>query len=270
MPADRFVPGLVVIRGAGDLASGVAYRLHRAGLSVVMTEIPEPRALRRAVSFASAVYDGQIAVEGVEARLVGSAREAQSVLSQGQIPVLVDPEASEALSLSPEVLVDAILAKHNLGTRIDMAPLVIGLGPGFVAGVDVHAVIETNRGHYLGRVLTSGSAEPDTGVPGTVHGYARERVLRSPADGILHSHYRIGDRIEAGAAVAEVAGQPMLAGISGVLRGILHDSLTVRAGEKCGDVDPRGRVEYCMTISDKALAIAGGVLEAILRARHLR
>ncbi|MCL6430918.1 MAG: EF2563 family selenium-dependent molybdenum hydroxylase system protein [Anaerolineae bacterium] len=260
--------GLVVIRGAGDLATGVAHRLHRCGFHVVMTEIAQPRALRRAVSFASAVYEGSIAVEGVTARLVGSAAEAMAVADAGEVAVLVDPDAREALSLRPEVLVDAIMAKRNLGTHADDAPIVIGLGPGFVAGKDVHSVVETARGHHLGRLIVAGSAEPDTGVPGAVHGYARERVLWSPADGVFVGLRRIGEPVRAGDPVARVGDALVCAEVGGVLRGLLHDGLAARAGEKVGDVDPRGVPEYCTTISDKARAIAGGVLEGILFARR--
>ena len=270
MPTAGCTQGLVVVRGAGDLASGVAHRLHRAGLAVVMTEIAQPRALRLAVSFASAVYEGSMAIEGVEARQAESAAGARRILARRQIALLVDPEAQVALSLGPEVVVDAIMAKRNLGTSITAAPLVIGLGPGFSAGVDVHLVVETMRGHSLGRVISRGGAEPDTGVPAAILGYTRERVLWSPAEGVLRSLRRIGEPVEAGAAVAEVAGQPVVACVSGVLRGLLHDGLPVRAGEKVGDVDPRGIREYCYTISDKARAIGGGVLEAILYARQQR
>lgn len=265
-----FREGLVVIRGAGDLASGVAHRLQRAGLAVIMTEVAQPRALRRAVSLATAIYEGSITIEGVSARRVESAGEAEQALAQGLVAVLIDPEAQAALSLKPEVLVDAIMAKRNLGTHMAAAPLVIALGPGFTAGIDAHVVVETMRGHDLGRAIMSGSAQADTGVPGAVMGYGRERVLWSPVAGVLQARSRIGELVAAGQAVAEVAGVPVLAGVGGVLRGLLHDGLVARAGEKIGDVDPRGVADYCFTISDKARAIAGGVLEAILYARQQR
>ncbi len=267
---ERPEPGLVVIRGAGDLATGVAHRLHHAGFRIVMTEVPQPRALRRAVSFASAVYEGRVAVEGVEARLAGSGAEAKALLRQGYVAVLVDPTAREALSLAPDALVDATMAKRNLGTAMSAAPLVIGLGPGFTAGHDVHLVVETMRGHNLGRVIEEGPAEPDTGVPGAVQGHTRERVLWSPTTGTLRALAAIGDPVEAGARVAEVDGRPVTAGVSGVLRGLLRDGLPARAGEKVGDVDPRGVPEYCFTISDKARAVGGGVLEAVLYGRRRR
>jgi xanthine dehydrogenase accessory factor len=257
---------LVAIRGAGDLASGVAHRLHRAGFRVVMTETAQPRALRRAVSFSSAAYDGQVTIEGATARLAPSVAAAWLSLAAGEIPVLVDPDLLAAPAMRPGVLVDAIMAKRNLGTCITFAPLVIGLGPGFTAGVDVHVVIETQRGHDLGRVITSGSAIPNTGVPGVVMGYARERVLWSPAGGLLTGGIPIGSVVEAGGIVAWVEGHPVQAGVCGVLRGLLRDGLHAHQGEKIGDVDPRGIAGYCFTISDKARAIGGGVLEAILHA----
>ncbi|MGI9861739.1 selenium-dependent molybdenum cofactor biosynthesis protein YqeB [Moorella naiadis] len=255
---------LVVIKGAGDLASGVAHRLHRAGFPVIMTEIPRPMVIRRAVAFAEAVYSDTVTVEGVAARLVPSPAAALAAIAQGEIAVLVDPRAEVISALKPQVVVDAILAKTNLGTHIDQAPIVIALGPGFRAGRDAHAVIETKRGHYLGRVIWDGEAAANTGIPGEVMGYAAERVLRAPAEGIFKGCRAIGDVVTAGETVATISGVPMKAGISGVLRGLLHDGLKVTPGMKAGDVDPRGERDYCFTISDKARAIAGGVLEAIL------
>ena len=263
---------LVVIKGGGDLATGVVHRLCRAGMQVVVTELAQPTVIRRAVAVASAVYEGQVEVEGLVARLVESDQQTcterseriRAILAVGLVPVVVDPRGEVISRLRPTVVVDAIVAKRNTGTRITDAPIVIGLGPGFTAGLDVHAVIETNRGHHLGRVILSGSAEPDTGVPGPTMGYTVERVLRAPCEGIFKGQRRIGDPVEAGDAVASVAGQPVVANISGVLRGLLADGLPVKAGAKVGDVDPRGVREHCFTISDKALAIGGGVLEAIL------
>lgn len=255
---------LVVIKGGGDLATGVVHRLHRAGMPVVVTELAQPTVIRRAVALASAVFEGQVEVEGLAAQLVESDEEIRAVLARGQVPVVVDPRGEVIARLRPTVVVDAIMAKRNTGTRISDAPIVIGLGPGFTAGVDVHAVIETNRGHHLGRVILSGSAEPHTGVPGTTAGFTVERVLRAPCGGIFTGVRRIGDLVEAGQAVASVAGEPVVANISGVLRGLLAGGLPVKAGLKVGDVDPRGAWEHCFTISDKARAIGGGVLEAIL------
>jgi xanthine dehydrogenase accessory factor len=255
---------LVVIKGGGDLATGVVHRLHRVGMQVVVTELAQPTVIRRAVAVASAVYEGQVEVEGLVARLVGSDQEIRAALAESQVSVIIDPQGEVITRLRPTVVVDAIMAKRNTGTRITDAPIVIGLGPGFTAGVDVHAVIETNRGHNLGRVILSGSAEPHTGVPGPTAGYTVERVLRAPCEGTFTGKRHIGDLVEAGEVVASVAGELVMAKISGVLRGLLANGLFVKAGMKVGDVDPRGVREDCFTISDKARAIGGGVLEAIL------
>ncbi|MDY7039998.1 MAG: selenium-dependent molybdenum cofactor biosynthesis protein YqeB [Chloroflexota bacterium] len=259
---------LVVVKGGGDLASGVAYRLHRVGMRVVITELPRPTVIRRPVAFASAVFEGEVTVEGVTARLVESPARALTCLDEGVIPVLVDPEANVVRELHPDAVVDATLAKRNLGTRLTDAPVVVALGPGFTAGADCHAVVETERSHFLGRVITEGQAAPDTGVPGAVLGHAEDRVVRAPCGGTFRGERRIGDRVEAGQPVARVDGEPVVARISGVLRGLLADGLPVHAGMKVGDVDPRGVVEHCFTISDKARAVGGGVLEAILWLRR--
>jgi len=255
---------LVVIKGAGDLASGVGFRLFRCGFPVVMTEIAEPTPVRRPVSFAEAVYVGETSVEGVVAKLVQSIEEIEPVLRQGKIPVIVDPKARVVAALRPRVVVDAIIAKRNVGTRITDAPVVIGLGPGFTAGVDVHAVVETNRGHYLGRVILDGSAEPNTGVPGVVGGYGVERVLRGPTEGRLVPVASIGDFVKKGDLIARVDGEPVIAPFDGVLRGLVRENIAVFKDMKIGDVDPRAARQHCFTISDKALAVGGGVLEAIL------
>jgi xanthine dehydrogenase accessory factor len=259
---------LVLIKGAGDMASGVAWRLHRAGFPIVMTELPRPLAVRRAVCFAEAVFAGETTVEGVVARRVPDGAAARAGLNRGVIPILVDPEARCREELAPAILVDGIMAKVNLGTRLDDAPLVIALGPGFTAGVDCHAVIETNRGHNLGRVIWQGSAQADTKIPSEVAGYSATRVLRAPADGYVFPHHAIGDRIAPGEIVAEVSGQPVVAPFAGVLRGLIHPDVSVTAGLKIGDLDPRARVEHCFTISEKSLAVGGGVLEAVLTALH--
>ncbi len=255
---------LVLIKGAGDLATGVAARLWRSGFRVVMTELEQPLTIRRTVAFSEAVYAGVTTVEGLTARRVARAADVEAAWREGEIPVWVDPHGRCAADLRPWVVVDAILAKRNLVTRLDEAPLVIGLGPGFTAGVDVHAVVETNRGHYLGRVLWAGSAEPDTGTPGQIGGVGRQRVIRSPVEGVFEHRKAIGDLVEAGEVVGVVGQTPASAQISGVLRGLIHDGVYVVSNIKIGDVDPRGNVEYCWTISDKALAIGGGVLEAIV------
>jgi xanthine dehydrogenase accessory factor len=255
---------LVLIKGAGDLASGVAHRLYRSGFPVVMTEIARPTVIRRPVAFAGAVFDECHEVEGITARLAAGLPEARAILDGGEIPVLIDPRAETALQLEPAAAVDAIMAKRNTVTRITDAPLVIGLGPGFTAGVDVHAVVETNRGHDLGRVILNGGAEPDTGIPGLIEGYGRERLIRAPADGVFEAGAAIGSLVGAGETLGAVGGCPVTAPIGGVLRGLIRDGMAVRRGQKMGDVDPWGRVEYCHTISDRARAIAGGVLEAVL------
>ena len=255
---------LILIRGAGDLASGIALRLWRAGMRVVMTEIPRPTCIRRSVAFSQAVVDGETTVEGLRAKLAADADEAPALLEQGCLPVLVDPDCRCRALLSPDVLVDAILAKRNLGTSITDAPIVIGVGPGFTAGVDCHAAVETMRGHSLGRALYQGSPLPNTSVPGLIGGRAGERVLRAPADGIFREALRIGDRVKAGDVAGWVGGEPMRCTIDGVLRGLLASGVPVRKGMKAGDVDPRNDPSYCETVSDKALAIGGGVLEAIL------
>ena len=255
---------LILIRGAGDLASGIALRLRHCGMQVVMTELAQPTTIRRTVAFSDAVPQGEARVEDVTARRASDAAEARRLLAEGILPVLVDPECRCRTELQPDALVDAILAKRNLGTRITDAPRVIGVGPGFTAGADCHAVVETMRGHTLGRVYRQGSALPNTNVPGLIGGFTGERVIRAPADGVFQSIRRIGDHVEAGEAVGTVNGVPMVCTISGVLRGLIADGVSVRKGLKSGDVDPRDRREYCFTASDKALAIAGGVLEAIL------
>ena len=256
---------LVVIRGAGDIATGAALRLWRAGRRVVMTDLPRPTAIRRTVAFSQAIVHGEAAVEDVRARRAESPAQALELLEGGFIPVLADPEGACVPVLKPAALVDAILAKKNLGTRITDAPVVVGVGPGFTAGEDCHAVVETMRGHYLGRVFYEGSAQPNTGIPGLIGGFAGERVLRAPADGTFHQLLEIGAQVRMGDAAAEVDGVPMPCTLDGVLRGILPEGTPVRRGMKAGDIDPRCRLEHCYCASDKALAVGGGVLEAVLR-----
>ncbi|HUV74483.1 MAG TPA: selenium-dependent molybdenum cofactor biosynthesis protein YqeB, partial [Anaerolineae bacterium] len=234
------------------------------GMQVMVIELAQPTVIRRAVAFATAVFEGAVEIEGVVGRRVDSVDQAARVLQEGEIPVVVDPWGQTISQWHPDVVVDAILAKRNVGTSIKDAPTVVALGPGFVAGVDAHAVVETRRGHYLGRVLLEGSAAPDTGIPGEVMGYTVERVLRAPRSGSLLGSMQIGDQVRAGDVVAQVADEPLVARIDGVLRGLLADGLSVKEGMKVGDVDPRGIRDHCFTISDKALTIGGGVLEAIL------
>ncbi|GKH47372.1 MULTISPECIES: selenium-dependent molybdenum cofactor biosynthesis protein YqeB [Anaerotruncus] len=258
---------LIFIKGAGDLATGVAWRLHNCGFQVVMTDIARPTAVRCTVAFSRAVYEGAAEIEGVTARLARDPADALRITGEGEIAVLVDPEAAAIETLRPPVVIDAVLAKRNLGTRITDAPVVIALGPGFTAGADCHAVVETKRGHYLGRVIYAGSAIANTGVPGDIGGYTSERIIRAPADGPFAPAARIGQLVRAGDVVARVEGEPVRALIDGVVRGMLPEGTPVTCGMKSGDIDPRGIVEYCHTISDKARAIAGGALEAVL---HLR
>jgi len=254
---------LVIIRGGGDLATGVAVRLFRAGFSVIILEIDHPTVIRLPVSFARAVYEGEAIIEGIEAVLISSWEKAKETIKQGKIPVLVDPEGYCIEKLSPAVLVDAILAKRNLGTKINQAPLVIVLGPGFTAGKDVDVVIETKRGHNLGRVIHQGQATPDTGVPGEVGGESKRRLLRAPAEGKIIPLHKIGDLVRADEVIAEVEGVPLKAEISGVLRGLIYPESRVSKGMKVGDIDPRGIREYCFIVSDKARSLGGAVLEAI-------
>lgn len=256
---------LVLIRGAGDLASGIALRLHHAKMQVVMTDLPRPTAIRRTVCFSQAILFGTMQVEDVTAKFASSPEEVSGILADGNIPVLADPECKCLEQLKPDVVVDAILAKRNLGTKITDAPCVIGVGPGFTVGVDCHAAVETMRGHTLGRVITEGSPLPNTNIPGLIGGFAGERVLRAPANGIFTRILQIGDMVKQGEVAGTVNGEPMLCQIDGILRGILADGTPVHKGMKAGDVDPRSEAEYCYLVSDKALAIGGGVLEAILR-----
>ncbi len=253
-----------LIRGAGDLASGIALRLWHSGFDVAMTEIEHPTSIRRTVSFSEAVVNGRADVEDVSAQLAENITHAKELMKRDILPVFVDPECLCSEALHPDILIDAILAKRNLGTKITDAPIVIGVGPGFEAGVDCHAVIETMRGHTLGRVIYKGSALPNTNIPGRIGGFTGERVLRAPDNGVFIGTRRIGDIVEAGDIVGYVGEKPMICTIGGVLRGLLADGTQTHEGMKAGDVDPRGERDYCYTVSDKALAIAGGVLEAIL------
>ncbi len=272
----RFAHHPILLRGGGDLATGVAYRLHHAGFPVIVTELAHPLVVRRRVALATAVLEGEITVETLRAVRAEPSVEAWTLAQTGVIPVLVAPDLSTVLNSSlvtrpsPFVLVDARMAKRNIDTRIDQAPLVIGLGPGFTAGVDCHAVIETNRGHRLGRVIWEGAAEPHTGTPGLVGGKGREGVLRAPDAGVVTWRKEIGERVREGEIIGDVAGCEIAAPFRGVVRGLIAPDTTVRAGLKIGDVDPRDDMDACFTISDKALAIGGGVLEAVLiaLARH--
>jgi len=254
----------VLIRGGGELASAVACRLAESHFKVIMTEVSKPQAVRRNISFCEAVYDGAQIVEGHTVRLVDSVQQVYDVWKMGEMALVVDPQATIRAVIKPDVEVDAIIAKKNLGTCITDAELVIGLGIGFEAGRNVHAVIETNRGHNLGRVIRSGIAEPDTGNPGDIGGYTTERVMRAPCSGFIKTVKNIGDLVQANEIVASVEEQSVKAVIPGIIRGLLRDGTPVTKGLKVGDVDPRGDKTYCHTISDKGRTISGGVLEAIL------
>src|SRR6266851_9398376 len=259
---------LVALKGAGDLATGVMHRLSRAGFAVMATELPQPTVLRRTIAFAEAVMLGQMAVEGLTAVRASSAEEIQEALARGFVPIVVDPDGTMLSQMQPRVLVEATLSKYNSGISPGDAPIVIALGPGYEAGKDVHAVIETNRGHNLGRVYLQGCAEPNTGMPGMIGGYAAERLLRAPCAGVLYGLRQIGDPVQAGETVAVVkegeTSGPVIAAIPGILRGLVRDGLPVHAGMKVGDVDPRATRDHCFTISDKSRAVAGGVLEAVM------
>lgn len=259
---------IVIVRGGGDLATGVIHRLWSAGFKVLVLEAAHPAAIRRQVSLCEAVYQGTATVEGLTARLIGDISEAEAVWAAGEVPMLVDPEGKCMETVKPAVVVDAIIAKVNMGTHRGMAPATIALGPGFVAGQDVDTVIETSRGHKLGRVIRSGGAKPNTGIPGIIGGYGKERVMHSPAEGILRNVHAIGDIVEAGTEIAYIETEqgrvPVLATISGIIRGLIRDGYPVTVGFKIADIDPRREeLENCWLISDKARCIAGSVLEQV-------
>ncbi|NSE08708.1 selenium-dependent molybdenum cofactor biosynthesis protein YqeB [Fusicatenibacter saccharivorans] len=271
---------LIVVRGAGDLATGTIHRLKKAGFRLLVLEAEHPAAIRRQVALSEAVYAGSARVEDVEAvrmdvdlaekknRKEFLEQEMERIWKKDGVPVLVDPAGLSIAALRPAVVVDAILAKKNLGTTKEMAPLVIALGPGFTAGEDVDVVIETKRGHNLGRVIRSGSAVPNTGIPGIIGGYGKERVMHAQAEGILRNAASIGDIVEARAVIAEIETEngtvPVEASLSGLLRGLIRDGYPVTKGFKIADIDPRKEeLQNCFTISDKARCIAGSVLEVI-------
>lgn len=300
---------LIICRGAGDLATGIIHRLHRAGHRVIALETDYPAAIRRQVSFCEAVYDGSAAVEGVTARLVPALADAETdtetysgindtpaanivsekwdssaieaVLEAGEVPLLIDPKGESIALLKPDVVVDAIIAKKNLGTTINMAPLVIGVGPGFTAGQDVHLVIESMRGHNLARIITDGMAQPNTGVPGNIAGFTSERVIHAPAAGYIHDVRKIGDIVQKGDEIARIYPDkesydnalseyvPVNATITGIIRGLIREGYYFRKGFKIADIDPReSEITNCFTISDKARSIAGSVLEAVSAFEH--
>lgn len=269
---------LIICRGGGDLATGIVHRLFRAGYQVLILETAEPAAIRRQVSFCEAVYEGTATVEGVTAERICTAKKqtVEEVLQRGRIPLLVDPDGRSIEVLKPDVVVDAIIAKKNLGTTKEMAPLVIGVGPGFTAGVDVDLVIESMRGHNLARILEEGSALPNTGIPGNIGGFTKERVIHAPTEGFIKNIHQIGDVVEAGTEIARIyenmdesgnfsgASVAVPATITGIIRGLIREGYHFPKGFKIADIDPReGELKNCFTISDKARSIGGSVLEAV-------
>ena len=260
----------IIVRGGGDLATGTIHRLWAAGFPVLVLETDHPAAIRRQVAVCEAVYEGSATVEGMEAVLIKDTAEAKKVIDTGKVPLIVDPDGASITALKPEVVVDAILAKKNLGTNRSMAPLTIGLGPGFAAGEDVDIVIETMRGHNLGRIIREGSAIPNTGIPGNIGGYTAERVIHAGAEGILYNVDKIGDIVEQGEEIAYIADEKenrrysVTATIPGIIRGLIRDGYPVTKGFKIADIDPRkSELSNCFTISDKARCIAGSVLEVV-------
>lgn len=261
---------LIIVRGGGDLATGSVYKLKKSGFPVLILEAAKPSAIRRNVAFCEAVYQGRQTVEDMTCYLANSLEQAEAFLLEGKLTVLVDPRGDAISGLKPLAVVDAILAKKNLGTSRDMAPITVALGPGFTAGVDVDAVVETKRGHNLGRVLWTGSAAANTGIPGIIGGFGKERVIHCPAKGILRNVKHITDTVSKGETIALVETEngsvPVKATLDGILRGLIRDGYPVNVGFKMADIDPRAEeLGNCFTISDKARCIAGGVLEAILQ-----
>ncbi|CAB1254920.1 selenium-dependent molybdenum cofactor biosynthesis protein YqeB [Clostridium sp. MT-14] len=256
---------IVIIRGGGDIASGTVQKLHRCGFKVLVLEVKNPTSIRRLVSFSEAIYEGKITIEGITAVYAKNMKNIYDAWINNRVPIMVDPHCNCLNTIRPKILVDAILAKKNLGTNINMADITIGLGPGFKAGDDVNAVVETMRGHNLGRVIYSGCAMADTGCPGSILGFSKERVIYSPCSGIIKNIKQIGDLVKKGSTIALVDNVKIKASLTGVLRGIIRDNSTVFKGLKIADIDPRASErKNCFTISDKARNIAGGVLEAIL------
>lgn len=262
--------GIVIVRGGGDIASGTIHRLHQAGFAVIILESFTPTAIRRTVSFSQAVFDGEMTIEGVTSKLCKHFDEIEKNLNKNIIPVFCNPEGELIKKIKPLAVIDAILAKKNLGTKLEMADIVIGLGPGFVAGVDVHAVIETKRGHSLGRVIYKGSAAENTGEPGNIAGYTIERVMYAPDSGKIKVIHDIGNIVEKDQVVAYVNNKEVKAKIPGMIRGMIQNGMEVFDGMKIADIDPRGVEADYMSVSDKARAIGGGVLEALLHLDYIK
>jgi xanthine dehydrogenase accessory factor len=264
--AEAALSPVVLVKGAGEMASGIAWRFHRAGLRrICMLDLAAPLCVRRRVSFCTALESGAAAIEGVRAVRVRTRRDVEAAWGRGAIAVASTDDWAHIEGIGPDVVIDAILAKRNTGTRKDDAPLVIALGPGFEAGTDCHLVIETNRGHDLGRLIERGRAAPNTGIPGDIAGHTSDRVLRAPVAGEFRTERRIGELVRRGDLIGEVSGHAVSAPLDGVLRGLIRPGTVVACGLKLGDIDPRGRREYCDTISDKARAIAGAALEGVMR-----
>ncbi len=297
---------LIICRGAGDLATGIIHRLHGAGYNVLALETDHPAAIRRQVSFCEAVYEGTACIEGVTARMIDELSQMQYVFEAGEIPLMVDPTGESIAKLHPDIVVDAIIAKKNLGTTMDMAPLVVGVGPGFTAGVDVHLVVESMRGHNLARIIEHGSALPNTGTPGNIGGYTSERVIHAPAAGYIHNIHAIGDVVKQGEEIARIFENvpekdnfdkdnmqqvdridiacnqqsdsrdgicnmytSVFATIPGIIRGLIREGYHFPKGFKIADIDPRrSELSNCFTISDKARSIGGSVLEAVCAYEH--
>jgi xanthine dehydrogenase accessory factor len=260
---------LVIVRGAGDIATGVIQKLLRAGFPILVIETLYPSAIRRYVSLCEAVYEGSWTVEDITSVFVRSLDEAWEVISDGKVPVLVDPDCNILKEVKPLAVVDAIIAKKNLGFKMDLAPITVALGPGFCAGTDAHIVVETMRGHNLGRLIMDGCSIPNTGTPGVIGGFGKERVIHAPYDGVIRNNKVISDSVKKGEIIATIDGQPVIATLDGILRGLIRDGYEVTKGLKMADIDPReSEKENCFKISDKARCIGGGVLEAICLLRE--
>ena len=260
---------IVLIRSGGDISSGIIERLYKCGFKVVVLETGNPSSIRREVSFGEAVYRKKMTINGLTSVLADNIEEMEKILENDEIPVLIDEKGRYISILKPFILIDAILAKKNLGTHINMAPITIGVGPGFFAGKDVHAVIETKRGHHLGEVIYSGEAIKNSGIPGNIGGFAKERVIHSEWEGNIRNISKIGDTVRKGETIALINGNKILATIDGILRGIIRDGYFVTKGFKIADIDPRmDEYENCFTISDKARSVGGGALEAILALKN--
>ncbi len=260
---------LILVRGGGDIASGAIQKLHRCGFKVLVLESEKPTSIRKKVCFGEAITEGEVTIEGVVARRIDTVPEMGAAFDNGVIPVLADPSGEVIGALQPTVVIDGILAKKNLGTHKSMAPITVALGPGFIAGTDVDVVVETNRGHRLGSLIWEGEAAPNTGTPGMIGGYGTERVIYSPVSGVIKNQKQIGELVEKGEVIAEIAGQAVTATISGVLRGLIGEGHNVHKGLKIADIDPRlTEQQNCFTISDKARCIGGAVLEAVIMLLH--